>query len=232
MEKIKNFFRSISYPSLGKRGIILIIGILLSNFGIACYYKCLLGTDPYSVMIDSMHTLFNLSHGQITNILNIVLFVLMLIFGRKYINLGTVVSALAAGTLIDLFERLVDVIMPEPVLWMQIVILAIGFFTFAAGIGLVVTASLGLGVAEFIPVLISEKSGINLRWIRIGYDVFCLLTGVVLGLIASRRIFGDLVGVGTILGAFGTGVVMKFIINRLGGPLGKWFGPLKKEQAA
>ena len=64
------------------------------------------------------------------------------------------------------------------------------------------------------------------------YDVFCLLTGVVLGLIANRGIFGDLVGVGTILGAFGTGVVMKFIINRLGGPLGKWFGPLKKEQAA
>lgn len=231
MEKIKSFFKSISYPSLGKRGIIFIIGIILSNFGIACYYRCLLGTDPYSVMVDSMHTLFALSHGEITNILNVILFVFMLIFGRKYINIGTIVSALAAGTLIDLFERLIDVVCPEPVLWMQIVILAIGFFVFGTGLGLVVIANLGLGTAEFLPVLVSEKTGANLRWIRIAYDVICLLIGIVLGVIAKRGIFGDLVGVGTLLGAFGTGVVMKFVINLLGKPLEKWFGPFKKAQA-
>lgn len=33
---------------------------------------------------------------------------------------------------------------------------------------------------------------------------------------------------GTILGAFGTGPIMKWGINVMIGPLQKWFGPLRK----
>lgn len=227
MERLRKLFGTINYSSFGKRGIVYMLGVLMMNFGIACYYQCRLGTDTYSVMVDGMHTLFRMSHGDITNILNALFFVSMLLFGRKYINVGTIVNFVVAGTLIDFFEKILSEAFPQKNIYGQIIMLIAGLITFAVGIGIYVVANLGMGGSEFVTLAVSEKTGINLRWVRIVFDVLCLLLGIVLGLIAGRKIFGDLVGAGTIMGAFGTGIIMKFTINIVEEPLNRWFGPLK-----
>lgn len=221
------FFKEISFPSLGRRSIIFAIGVVLMYFGIACYYQCGLGTDPYSVMVDGMHSLFSLTHGEITNVLNVIFFILMLIFGRKYLNIGTIINYIVAGMLIDAFEKLLSFSFSQSVILVKILMLITGVAAFSVGTGMYVTADLGVGGSDFVTLFICERTGFNLRWVRIVFDLSCLLTGIVLGAIAQRRIFGDLVGVGTIIGAFGTGIIMKWTINVIGEPLRKWFGPLK-----
>lgn len=61
---------------------------------------------------DGLHTFLNLSYGQVTNIINAVLFVLMLLFGRKYINIGTIINFVVAGVLIDAFNAGADSAIP------------------------------------------------------------------------------------------------------------------------
>ena len=232
MERVKEFIKSVNFSSVGKRSIFLAISIVFMYLGIACYYQCGLGTDPYSVMVDGMHSFLNITYGQVTNILNAILFILMLIFGRKYINIGTVINFLVAGTLIDAFNAMIIAMFPTMELLVQIILLIIGFLLFAVGTGIFIVTNLGVGGVEFITLSLSESAKINLRWVRIGFDVICMVLGIVLGAIGGRRIIGDLIGIGTIIGAFGTGIVMKFTIQLLDEKLSKWFGPLRNKAEA
>lgn len=151
---------------------------------------------------------------------------------RKYINIGTIIISVVAGVLIDAFNAALIALFPNLDLFGQTLMLIAGFLLFAAGTGIYIVAALGVGGVEFITLSFSEKTKINLRWVRIGFDVICMILGIVLGAIAGRGIFGDLIGVGTILGRFGTGVVMKFTIRLLDERLTKWFGPLRRKAEA
>ncbi len=210
----------------------MLLALVLMNFGIACYYQCGLGTDPFSVFVDGEHSLFGMTYGQVTNINNVFLFAFMLVFARKYIHVGSVVGALVSGTLIDLFNLLISTCFPCKNLAGQAAMLAVGLVIFAAAVGLYIIAQLGVSALEAIPLWLSEKTEINLRWLRVAEDVTFMGIGIVLGSIAGRAVFGDMIGIGTIAGAFGTGPVMKWFLNAADARLQRWLGPLRKGEEA
>jgi uncharacterized membrane protein YczE len=228
MKKIMDLIKSVNFVSVGKRSIFLAISIVLMYFGISCYYQCGLGTDPYSVLVSGQHSFMGLTYGQVTNVNNAVLLLLMILFGRKYVNIGTVINLIVAGTLIDVFNEMLIAMFPRMSLWGQVAMLLCGVVLFAVGVGVYIVTDLGIGGLEFVTIIVSEKMKINLRWVRIFFDVLFMLAGMLLGVLAHRRIFGDLVGLGTILGAFGTGIIMKFTIRLLEKPLNSWFGPIRR----
>ena len=61
-----------------------------------------------------------------------------------------------------------------------------------------------------------------------GEDLGFMCIGILLGALAGRAIFGDLIDIGTLAGAFGTGPIMKWFMNLTEQPFQKWFGPLRK----
>ena len=111
---------------------------------------------------------------------------------------------------------------------MQIILLLIGLVAFAVAVALYIIAELGISAVESLPLWLSEKTGINLRWLRIAEDLTYMCIGILLGSLAGRAIFGDLIGVGTLVGAFGTGPIMKWFMNVTDRRFQKWFGPLRK----
>lgn len=239
--KTKNYILSYNAGSFLKRLLFILLSLVLMNFGIACYFNCGLGSDPFSVFVDGEHALTGLDYGQITNINNIVLFGLMLIFGRKYIHVGTIITALVSGTILNWCDAFVEMHFVADALWEQFLMLGVGLVTFALSVALFIVADMGLSGVAAIPVWFEEKTKINLRWLRIAEDVFFTLVGIILGAIASRPIFEllpsdlsnpPLTGIGTIVGAFGTGPLMKWFINLLIKPCKKWFGPLRKSPPA
>lgn len=238
MSKVKNYICSYNAGSVIKRLIIILLSIVIMDFAIACYFNCGLGSDPYSVFVDGEHYLTNLDYGDITNINNAVLFVLMLIFARKYIHIGTVVSVGISGFLLDVINGWVRQNLIADQLWEQCLMLAAGVVLFAVSVAMYIVADMGMSTVAVISVWLEEKTKINIRWLRIGQDVFFTLLGMLLGGIAGHTIFSlnpdlhPLTGIGTILGAFGTGPIMKWGINLMIGPLRKWFGPLRKTETA
>ena len=236
--KTKNYIRSYRAGSVIKRLIVILLSILLMDFGISCYFNCGLGADPFSVFVDGEHYLTGLDYGQITNINNVVLFILMLIFCRKYIHVGTIVSAAISGTLLNVVNNWLKVTWIADQPWEQWLMLMLGVVGFAASVALYIVADMGLSTVAAISVYLEEKTKINIRWLRIGQDVFFTLLGVLLGAIAGHVVFSlnpdlhPLTGLGTIIGAFGTGPIMKWCINWMIGPLRKWFGPLRKTETA
>ena len=227
-QKVKNYILSYNAGSFFKRFAVMVFSLVLMNFGIACYYQCGLGTDPFSVFVDGEHSLFHMTYGQVTNLNNVFLFSFMLIFARKYIHVGSIVGALISGALIDLFNWLLSTYFPGDTLAMQIILLVLGLFTFAIAVARYIVAELGVSAVEAIPLWLGEKTKINLRWLRIGEDLGFMCIGILLGALAGRAIFGDLIGFGTLAGAFGTGPIMKWFLNLTEKPFQKWFGPLRK----
>lgn len=234
--KIVNYIRSYNAGSFLKRLVFIFAALVLMNFGIACFYQCALGTDPFSVFVDGEHSLMHMTYGQVTNVNNIFLFTFMLIFARKYIHVGSILGVLISGTLIDLFNMLISTYFPGDLLWKQILLLVVGLITFAVAVGMFIVADMGVSALEALPLVIGEKTKINLRWLRIIEDLFFMSVGILLGWLAGREIFSlhidnanpPMIGIGTLVGAFGTGPIMKWFMNVAQEPMDKWFGPLHK----
>ena len=98
---MKKYFENLNYSSILKRALLLLIPVLLMPFGIACYYACGLGADPFSIFVDGEHVLLNWTYGQITLLNNVILLGMMLIWGRKYLGIGTVVTTFACNPFPD-----------------------------------------------------------------------------------------------------------------------------------
>lgn len=227
MKKVKKYIENLNLLSLLKRIMLLMFAMVLMYFGIACYYQAKLGTDPYSVLVDGEHYIMDISYGQVTNFNNFILFTIMLIFGRRFINIGTIINTLIAGALIDIFNTLIIKYIQPVSLVSSVVLLMLGIVALAVGLGLYIVADVGVGGLEFITLTISDKMGINLKWVRMALDIFVMTAGIILGGLAGNAPF-EMIGIGTVLGAIGTGLIMKWVI-RLSEPIKNWLGAIKKE---
>lgn len=104
---------------------------------------------------------------------------------------------------------------------------------FFAGIGVAFTKHGILGVTpissvanvimnsgEALVKAISDKTRFEFGYVKVGFDVFCVISAVVLSLIFFN---GEIIGTreGTIISALCTGIVIKFITKFLRKPLEK-----------
>lgn len=220
MKKLTDYLKTYCYGSILKRLLLLVFPIILMPLGISCYYACKLGADPFSVFVDGEHVLSGFSYGQITTVNNVVLLSLLFIFGRKYINLGTIITSFTAGPLIDLFRTLIVTnIKPESAgIMVQGMILVIGCVLFSIGVGIYIAINLGIGAVEFVSLFIAEKLHVKLKYVRIVLDALFVVTGYLMG---------GIIGFGTILGVLATGPIVEFTLMHLKKPIDNFAGNIK-----
>ena len=200
----------INFKALSIRLFLNTLGTVISSFGVGCYYGCGLGTDPISVFVDGLHNISGLSYGTISTICNVIQAVLIFLFIREYLGVGTLIGVLIAGPLIDVFETFSRVNFPlETItLAMQIVILIIGLFTTSIGYGLAIVSKIGVGCFQFLPIFLSKITPIDLKYTQMFSDALFFFIGFMLG---------GVVGVGTLVGVFLTGYILSFTANKLEG---------------
>ena len=213
------YFKNINYSSAFKRLLILFIPIFLMPFGIACYYACGLGADPFSIFVDGEHVITGLTYGEVTTINNTILLTLMVFFGRKYINIGTIITSFTTGPLIDASLDLILLYFPSATtpLIMRAMILLIGCVAFAVGVGVYISVSLGIGPVEFISLFIVDRTNISLKYVRIALDALFTILGYLMG---------GVVGIGTILGVLATGPIIEYTLKLAEEPVNRFAGPM------
>lgn len=170
----------------------------ISSFGIGCHYNCGFGTDPISIFVDGLHGHYGLSYGTISTICNIIQTILIFIFIRKYLGPGTLLGVLTGGPLIDLFEIMMRNIFPSDttVLPVRIIILLIGLITTGIGYGMGIAAEMGVGCFQFLPLFLSEKTPLELKYTQVITDALFFLVGYLLG---------GVIGIGSIVSVLFTG---------------------------
>lgn len=204
--------KKINYRSLSIRLLIWFFASLLSEFGIGCYYACGLGTDPVSVFVDGVHNICGLSYGNISTICNIILLILIIIFERRYLGIGTIISTFISGPLIDVFETLMRTNFPvdSTSIGIRFVIVLIGLITTSVGYALTIACDMGIGAFQFIPLFIEDKTPIKLNVAQTISDTIFFAIGVILG---------GVTGIGTVLGVLCTGFIMGYVLDKVQKPI-------------
>ena len=221
MDKIRKYFSGISPAVLAVRSAVLAAALLLSNFGIGCYYACGLGTDPISVFVDGQHLLLGMTYGEITTINNVVLVVLILLFLRDQAGIGTIIGCFASGPLIDLFEGILTGLMPadSTPTAVRVLVLAFGCVVFSAGTGLYIVSGLGISPFDLPSLLMTRLTKIDLKWTRMAWDLLFFVSG---------WIMGGVIGIGTVAGVLLTGPIMTWVMNITGPAIEKKCEAVKK----
>lgn len=202
------------------RYIVLITGLLFSAFGVALAKQAELGVTPISSVANIMSYKFTaLSLGSWLIIWNCALIAGQIILLRKnfrLIQLLQIPLSFLFGWFTDLGLWCISVI-PTDIYIVRLSMVFAGIIVLAFGISLSVAAEVIMNSGEEFVKAISDVSGKNFGNIKIGFDIGCVLTSVLLSLIFFKmKIIGTREG--TVISAVLTGIVVKFFNKKLGDP--------------
>lgn len=142
--------------------------------------------------------------------INIAVLVLIFIFGRRHIGIGTVINMVLTGFFIDFYTNVFDWLSVGPNnWWQQGLFLLIGIIFFTFGASFYMSANLGSAPYDAIAPTIVDQTKANYRVVRVIQDVAFALIGL---------FTGGPIGIGTFISAFLVGPLIKFWDNRVSQP--------------
>ena len=187
-----------------KRYVSMVIGVFIISIGIALFKESHLGNDPISALNMRIAEIFGIPYGFQNLLCNILFFLIQFIFGRKYIGAGTFVNGILLGYIVSFFYAiLLRNFGPaeEHGLIVQIVWAAVAVVVTSLGVSLYQTADLGIAPYDYLSLGLRDKTKKHYFACRMFTDGICAL---------GTFLTGGLVGIGTLISAFGLGPVVHF----------------------
>ncbi len=183
----------------------LVLGLILFGLGETLLITANQGVSPWTVLAQGLSFQFNLSIGVTTFIVSIIVLFFWYPLKQKP-GLGTLLNVILISIVIDLSTP----ILPYPkTLFYQIIQSVIAVLIIGIGSGFYLTANLGPGPRDGLMTGLQKLTDKPIALIRTILEVSAVLIGFY---------FGGVVGIGTLLFAFGIGpavslgifIVMKF----------------------
>lgn len=180
------------------RVIFVILGIIIIAFGISLFVRSEFGTDPFTCLNMGISSLTGISFGTCQLVMNLILFIFQLIFGRKDVGIGTLINAVFIGYLVDLFDFLYS-FLPQKSLVEQILLMIIALIVIGYGVAMYMEANMGISPYDSLGVILSDRLKRKYSIMRMAQDITCVVIGLLLG--------GPF-GIATILMAFLLGYII------------------------
>ncbi|WEG72572.1 YczE/YyaS/YitT family protein [Vagococcus intermedius] len=190
--------------TLKKLGVSL-IGIFLVCIGVAFNNNTLFGNDPVGIVYDGLRSFLSLEQSQlgtVSNYMNIVLIIILFIFGKRYLNIGTLLYLIPYGLFISIGSHIYPLLFNNDVTFHRYLGGFIGISLYYIGISLFVASDIGVDPFNGIMLTIRDRASWSIRKSKIVMDIVLILVGVLLG---------GKFGVITILTALTTGPAIQFL---------------------
>ena len=203
IKKIPDLSWSSSHPFNFKPKLItlfyLIIGLSLFAIGETLLITANQGVSPYTVLAQGISVQTNLSIGVTTFIISIIVLILWYPLKQKP-GLGTILNIVLISIIIDLSIYF----LPYPkTFFYQIIQTIIGVFVVGLGSAFYLTANLGPGPRDGLMTGLQKLTNRPIFLIRTFLEVSVAVAGFYLG---------GVVGIGTLLFAFGIGPALSISI--------------------
>lgn len=197
---IKNYFSTISV----KRIVVMILGNVFLGLGIAIFKYAGLGNDPFSGMAMALSDVAHIPYAIFLVVpINLFFFIIEVIFGRHFIGLGTIINACLLGYFVTFFYNIMVMLwgLPETML-IRVCVMLIGTIITGMGVSLYQTPNVGTSPFDSMAIILHERfPRIPYFWERMFTDALCALVCF---------LAGGIVGLGTLVSAFGLGPVISF----------------------
>ena len=194
-----------------RRTIVMIIGIFIMSFGLILFKLSLMGNGPSTSMVIAIADRIGVDFGIVMVVTNCLFFAVEWIWGRKLIGVGTFVNWLLVGPLASLYERGIRSMWDVPESFFpRLILMAAGILVLSLAGALYQTSDVGISPYDSLSIIISRRSGRQYFWCRILTDGISVLIAYLLG---------GIVGIGTLVCAFGLGPFVQFFSHHIARPL-------------
>ncbi|MDY3929457.1 MAG: DUF6198 family protein [Clostridia bacterium] len=212
-----------SKTEIAKRYILFIISLFFSALGVAFTKRGELGVSPISSVANIMSYKYTgLSMGMWLIIWNCALIVGQILILRnnfKPIQLLQVPLSFLFGYFTDFGMWCVSFI-PTDIYVVRLALVIIGVVILGFGISLSVIANVIMNSGEAFVKAIADSINKNFGNVKISFDVSCVILSIILSLIFFNfQIIGTREG--TLIAAFGTGIVVKWFTKKIENPIEK-----------
>ena len=199
------------------KAIMYLTGLFIIAIGASLSVKSDLGVSPVTTVPYTVTYIWNVDMGITTflfHLLRVLIEFLMLRKSFKLTNLLQVVVGIVFGLFTSLCNYLVFLIPFPDTMAVRIILLVLSIFAVAVGLFFYVPAEIMPMAVEGLMLVISEVLKVKFSTVKIVLDIAFSLISLAICLIAVH-VMGS-VGVGTIVSAVTTGLILK-LLNR-------WFG--------
>lgn len=202
-EIIKGFYQKKHFWT---RLMAVLLAVIVMGFALSWLLLVDLGTDPCTLMNISIAAKIGMSLGNWQALLNVILLVIVLIFGGRNLGFGTLANMFVVGYTIDFFSWLWSRILPEGLFesWVvKIIVLVLALAIFVLAVAVYMNMDMGTAPYDAIPLIISRKlPKISFRIIRMIFDFSVIGIGL---------LFGGKFGIVTVLMALTLGPVIAWV---------------------
>ena len=185
-----------------------LLGILFIGVGVAFNVANQLGNDPIGLIYDGMLQYLGLSTaslGMVSNIINASLIALLLIIGRRYINIGTLIYILPYGFFVNFGSQLYRTFAIST-MNSRILMGVLGCLMIYLGVAIFIAVDIGLDPFTGIVMVGKDLLKADFKKVKIAFDLTLILIGFLLG---------GKVGTITILTALTAGPTIQWLAARL-----------------
>lgn len=196
--------------SLYKRSLIYVIGIFFVSLGIVLCKKCGMGISPISSIPLVLSYVTPLTFGMLTSLFHFVNTALQMILSKKMRDVKMwlqIPLAFVFGWVIDWLNGMIR--LENPVLLLQIVMLIGSVFFTALGMVCMLDMNLIQNPPDGTVRQISILLGKDLGTVKIGYDLVCVISSLLLSIVFLGRVEGF--GLATLISAIFVGKMIGWI---------------------
>lgn len=206
--RLKSYFQKAGM----KRICMSLAGNLLVGVGVAIFKVAALGNDPYNGMNMALSELLSLPYPTLQILVNILFFAIQLLAARELIGFGTVVNIFLIGYIVNFTYGLLIQILGSPGSFaLQFIAMVIGMLICSLGLSLYQCSEMGTAPYDALALILDRKlPKLPYFWCRILCDGSCALICF---------LAGGIVGLGTLVSAFGFGPVIAFFNKTVSEPL-------------
>lgn len=206
------------------RYLIVIVSMMLNGLGVALMRISCMGTDPFSSMNYSFSEFFHIPLGTVVILVSCILLGLSFFTMRSSLGFGTVANMALLGTSADLWTSLITRAAGHEISFAGTEALALRTLLVCLGIlcmiffnSFYISANSGMSPYDALGFIIEKLSGgFPFKWARVVTDIVCV---VIAYLVAGRNgSQWELIGIGTVIMAFGTGPLLSFFKEHIAQP--------------
>lgn len=206
------------------RYLVVLVSMAFNGLGVSLMRISCLGTDPFNSMNYSFSEFFHISLGAVVIAVSCVLLIFSFFTMRNSLGFGTVANMLLLGTSADIWTSLITAVAGHEFSYtgmeqfpLRLLLVCMGILCMIFFNSFYISADLGMAPYDALGFIVEKRSGtIPFQWARILIDSVCVIMAF---LVAGKR--GnpwELIGIGTIIMAFGTGPLLAWFKSRVAEP--------------
>ena len=194
-----------------RRILVMLFGIFIMGLGIALFKQSSTGNGPSTAMGIAIGEVLGIDFSIIIIIMNCLFFVAEALFARNLIGIGTFANWLLVGPFASGFVRVFNhYIGSDLSIIPRIGLMILGVLVLSLANALYQSADVGIAPYDSLSIIIFKRFCIPYFWARIITDSICVII---------TYFFGGILGIGTIICAFGLGPFISFFSKNVANPI-------------